>query len=416
MAASTTPLLTEWHPDVTYDFVLRIGEDDYSTDLINVEIKTSITQPYQHIILDVRMNVDDILENTLFGQNEIKLIIKLIGTDKNRFADDIVFELMYIDTLTEYSPVQQASETDQVERKVTRFKTVCINAYQSMSTMVNKIYFNKKPDEIITDLVKATSAELEYDTVGKSSLNIDQLLIPPTTFYNVINYLDKTYGLFKGPMAVHATHDNKIKVQNLNKKPNMAQMITLYLIATDKNEKEIFESEDASVFYTRDAVASSYKGNAVFSVQAPTIKYIVKPRDALSKTHDISLVGEIQKYGVIEKNNPTVYYNGAAISPFKRIGFEKDHTGYDDDQTFIHSNLSQNILDMATIIADVAGSLPVLNLMAVGEHVKIVSHTDSRLKLSGSYILKGSSVIFLKATTWEANGRLFLSRSNIAQQ
>lgn len=416
MASATTPLISEWHPDVTYDFILRIGENDYSPDLIRIDIRSLTTAPYQHIIFDVQMDTNNILEHSLFGQQEMKLIIKLIGKDKNRFADDVVFELLYIDTLTDYTPSQQISQVDQVERKIVRFKTVCINAYQSMSNMVNEIYFNKTPNEIITDLVSKTEAELEYDTVGRSNLRIDQLLVPPTTLYNVINYIDRTYGLFDGPMAVHTTYDNKIKIQNLNKKPNMSQIISLYILATDKDETEIFNSDDPTVFYTKEEVTSSYKGNAVFSVQAPTVKYIVKPRDSLSKTYEVSLVDIAQKYGVIEKNNPSIYYNKVAISPSKRIGFEKNQTGYDDDKTFIHSNLSQNILDMSTIIADVSGNLPILNLMNIGEHVKIICRSDSKIKISGSYILKGSNITFLKANTWEASSKLFLSRSNIAQQ
>ncbi len=416
MAAVTTPLISNWHPDITYDFTLRIGENDYSTDLVKVEIKTSITTPYQYLLLDININADDILENSLFGQDPIKLIIRLIGKDKTRFGNDIVFDLMYIDTMTEYRPTQQQGATDQQERTVTKFKTVCIKAYQTMSTMINKIYFNKTPDTIITDLVSQTGAELEYDSAGKSTLKIDQLLIPPTTLYNIINYIDRIYGLFNGPMAVYSTYDNKIKIQNLNKKPNMAQMITLYLIATDNDETKIFNTDDPTIFYSTEAVGSSYKGNAVFAIQAPTIKYIVKPRDSLSKIHKVSLVETAQQYGVIEKNNSEIYFNKTAINTSTRIGFEKDQTGYDDDKTFIHSNLSQNILDMSTVMADVSGNLPVLNLMAVGEHVKIISHTDTRVKLSGSYILKGSSVSFMKAMSWEAHGRIFLARSNIAQQ
>jgi hypothetical protein len=416
MASSSTPLISEWHPDVTYDFTFRIGEHDYSTDLIKVEIRSSITMPYQHILLDVYMDPRDILQDSLFGQQPIKLIIRLKGKDASGFGDDVEFDLMYIDVDADYHPTQQVYMTDQIERSVTRLKAVGIKPYHTMSKMFNKIYLNKKPYEIISDLVGNTDATLEYDTGGRSKLAIDQLLVPPTTLYNVINYIDRTYGIFDGPMAVHTTFDNKIQVQNLNKKVNMEQLITLYLIATDRDESEVFESEDPRVFYSDRPVQSTYKGNAVFSVEAPTIRYIVKPRDTLSQTIEVYLAGTAQSYGVIEKNNSDIYFNTVAISPTSRIGIEKDQTGYDSDQTFIHSNLSQNILDMATLMASVNGNLPILNLMAVGNHVKVVSHVDAHMKLSGSYILKGSNITFMKATTWEGSSQIFMGRSNIAQQ
>jgi len=417
MAQSSTPLISEWHPDVTYDFSLRIGEEDYSTDLVRVQLQSSITTPYQHIILDVFMDPRDILKDSLFGQQPIKLIIKMIGKERSGFAADVEFDLMYINTTAEYAPVQQNYQSDQKERSVTRFKTVCTNAYATMSTMVNKIYFNKTPYDIISDIINTyTFAELNYDSMGRSTLAIDQLLIPPTTVYNVISYLDRTYGIFNGPVAIHTTYDNKVKIQNLNKKANMAQIITLYLTATDSDQKDVFESDDPTVFYSQEAVESTYKGNSVFSVESPSIKYIVKPSNALSKIHTVDLAEIAKSYGVMEKNNPEIYYNKTAISSDIRIGYEKDQTGYDDDQTFIHANLAQNILDMATLSADVNGNLPLLNLMAVGEHVKVVSHVDEHMKLSGSYILKGSRIQFMKATTWEAGAKIFMSRSNIAQQ
>lgn len=418
MSQSSTPLISEWHPDVTYDFTLRIGETDYSTDVVKVQIQSSITTPYQHILIDVYMDPQDILADSLFGQQPIKLIIRLIGKDANRFADDVVFDLMYIDMSADHIPSQQNYEMDQVERTIVTFKTVCINSYRTMSTMANEIYFNKTPYDIISNLIsKYTFAELNYDSAGRSSLLIDQLLIPPTTIYNVISYLDRTYGIFNGPVAIHTTFDNKVKIQNLNKKANMAQVMTLYLTATDNPKSaEIFESDDPTVFFSQEAVEHTYKGNAVFSVESPTIRYIVKPRDTLSQTLEVSLADIAKNNGIIEKNNPLIYYNSQAISPDVRIGYEKDQTGYDNDRTFIYSNMSQNILDMATLTANVSGNLPILNLMSVGEHAKVVSHSDDRMKLSGSYILKGSSISFMKATTWEAGAKIFMSRSNVAQQ
>jgi len=415
MASSTTPLITNWHPEVTYDFSLRIGGEDRSTDLTRVEIRSSITMPYQHIFLDIFMDPHDILMYDLFGQQNILLSIKLKGKTPE-VLEQVDFLLMYIDTEADYRSGQQSAETDQVERGICRLKTVCIGAYQSMSTMVNAIYFNQTPGQIIRDLVSRTNAvDFNYDISGRSNLKIDQLLIPPTTLYNVVTYLDKTYGIFRGPMAFHATYDNKIKLQNLNKKPNSAQIVTLHLLSTDGDSSSITEAADPKVFYTKKPVINSYKGNAVFSVEAPTIRHIVKPRNSLAQTIETNLETFSSKYGVIEKNNPKVHYNKLAIDN-RRIGYDTNQTGYDTDQIFIQSNLSQNISDLASTIATVEGNLPTLNLMAIGEHVKLVSHSNDHIKLGGSYILKGTDIQFVKGTLWESFARLYMTRTNVASQ
>jgi len=414
---ASTPLISYWHPDVTYDFTLRIGEKDYSTDLTRLEIRSAVTMPYQHIFLDVFMNPRDLLSESFFGQQEIKLIIRLKGKVPESL-EEIEFKLMYIDTEADYSPVQRNSEQDQVERTVVRFKTVCVDSYQTMSTMVNEVQHNKTPYTIISDLFSKNTniTELIYDSQGRSKLTIDQLIIPPTTLYNVINYIDNTYGIFDGAMALHTTFDNKVKIQNLTKKVKTAQKYTLYLTATDGDESKVFSSTDGNMFYSKKAVSNSYKGNAVFSVEAPSLVYITKPKDQLFATIDIDLESFAKEYGILEPNNPQIYYNKDAIDYSKRIGYEKDQTGYDIDQTFINANLSQNIVDMATLVAEIDGNLPILNLMEVGEHVKVISHIDSQLKLGGAYILKGSDIQFVKATTWESFARMYLCRTNIAQQ
>ena len=415
MASSSTPLISYWHPDVTYDFTLRIGETDYSIYLNRVEIRTAVTIPYQHIFLDILMDPREVLLEDLFGQQPIKLIIRLKGKEPE-MLEQIIFDLMYINTEGEFTPVETSYESDQMERSIVRLKTICSKPYQTMSTMVNRIFYNQTPSSIITSLFEGTGAELNYDVAGRSTLAIDQLLIPPTTLYRVVKYLNKTYGIFDGPLGFHCSFDNKVKIQNLAAKPRSAQKFSLYLLATNQDNTKIYESDDPGSFYTKVGITSAYQANSIFAAAAPTRRYIVKPRNTLYKTIDINLQSFSKTYGVIEKNNPSIYYNSVTIDPEKRISYHKDQTGYDTDQTFINSNLSSIVLDMAVATTQISGNLPTLNLMEVGEMVKIISHTDVDLKLGGSYILKASDVLFTKQTTWESAANMYLSRTNIAEQ
>ena len=155
----------------------------------------------------------------------------------------------------------------------------------------------------------------------------------------------------------------------------------------------------------------------MFGNLAPTRKYIVKPRNTLYKTLDVNLQSFAKNYGVIERNNPSIYYNSETIDPDKRISYHKDMTGYDTDQTFINATLAPQIADMSVTVAQITGNLPTLNLMEVGEAVKIVSHVDDHLKLAGMYVLKGSTINFTKAgKAWESSAMIYMSRTNIAMQ
>jgi hypothetical protein len=292
-----------------------------------------------------------------------------------------------------------------------------MKAYKTMTSLVNGIYYNSTPKTIIEDLIqKNTSAETIYDNRGQSKLGIDQLIIPPSTIYQVINYLDRTYGIFDGPLGFYCTFDNKVKLINLARKVDSAQQFTVYLIATDRDNKDIFDKDDPKFFYTKQPIEHGYEGNAVMSIKAPTIRYITKPKDTLFKNIDIDLPSFIKKYGVIEKNNKQIYFNEDGIDLSTRITYKKDQTGYDDDQTFINSTLGQYVYDMSNLVVYIDGNLPTLNLMEVGEHVKITSHVNKYMKMGGAYILKGSHVQFMKANAWESAAKIFLSRSNVAAQ
>jgi len=416
MASSSTPLISNWHQDVTYDFTLRIGELDYSTDLIGVEIRSTVTIPYQNIMLDVLMDSRHILTESLFGHQPIKLIIRLQGKEPG-VLEKIDFDLMYINTEAGFAPAQKNFMGDQWERSLVRFRTIPSKPYQTMTKMVNGIYFNSTPTTIIGDLINSnTDAKLDYDALGQSKLAIDQFLIPPTTIYGVVSYLDRTYGVFNGALSFHCSFDNKVKVQNLSTKARSAQKFSLYLLSTDDDNKDIYKSESPSLFYTRSAVESIYQGNSVFAVVAPTIKYIVKPNNTLYKNIDINMQSFSKNYGIIERNNPSMYYNSETIDPDKRISYYKDQTGYNSDQTFINSTLSPKIVDLSTLVAEITGNLPLLNLMEVGEHVKVISRVDAFLKLGGAYILKGSNIKFEKSRSWLSAAKIYLSRTNIAAQ
>lgn len=418
MASSSTPLISDWHPDITYDFTLRVGDLDLSTDLQRVEIRSAVTIPYPHIFLDIFMDAEDILEEQLFGQQPIKLIIRLHGKEPALLETiDFKFDLLYIDTESDYKPSQASSITDQVERTIVRLKTVPSSAYKTMSTMVNGLYFNQTPFNIISDLMQyVPGAELQYDPVGRSTLAIDQLVIPPSTLYQVIKYLDRTYGIFNGPLGLYCSFDNKIRVQNLSTKVKTGQQLTLHMLATDVDNSKVMTTEDATQFYTKEQIIHTYTGNTMFSTLAPSVQYIVKPSNALYASLDIDLESLAKSYGVIERNNPKIYYNSDAIDPTRRIVIEKDQTGYELDTTFINAELSQKLVNMSVVVATIEGNLPTLNLMTVGEHVKIKAQVDSQLKVGGAYILKGSDIQFMKATAWESFARIHLVRTNVASQ
>ena len=286
-----------------------------------------------------------------------------------------------------------------------------------MTTVVNDLYFGQTAESIVRDVLSKTSAKIEYDTNGKSSLSIDQFLIPPSTVYKTVKYLNRTYGIFNGSLGFHCSHDNTVKIQNLSKKTTSSQSLTIHQLATNTDQSKILSETDPSKFYTKLPIKVFNRGNSVFSVLAPTNKYIVKPRDQLFRSLDINTENFIKDYGPVSPNisgKPEIFYDKDAIKTDKRVAYRINHTGYDSDQTFINANMSRAIQDMSQIEIELQHNLPILNLMTVGEGVNFISQVSDYQAINGFYVIKATELGWIRSKVWESWARLNLMRSNIS--
>lgn len=412
----TQPLLKSWTPGITYEFDLRISDQDYSNDLVAITIRSAVNTPYQNISLDLFLDATDMLTEEIYGQTPIKLIVRLMG-EVGWSQQEVKFDLLFLNTNTDFSMQRSHEAFDQKERTAVRFETISRESYQTMTTLVNGLYFGKRPDEIVSDVLSNTTADIDYDTNGRSKLPIDQFIIPPSTVYRTIHYLDETYGIFNGVLGFNCTHDNRIKVQNLSKKIEDSQALTVHQLATDTDQSKILQETDPTKFYTKVPIKAFNRGNSVFSVLAPTNRYIVKPRNELYKTISINTEQQAKTYGLISKNvsgTADIFYDKEAIKIDKRISYNANQTGYDSDQTFINANLTKSVQDMTQIQIQVQHDLPILNLMAVGEGVNFLTQITSYSALSGFYVLKASEIGWIRSKVWESWADLHLMRTNIS--
>ena len=67
----------QFSPSRSYDFQIKIKDVNYTQDLYRVQIATSITAPYQVIILDLFIDPQDIIAESLYGKDKIKINIRL---------------------------------------------------------------------------------------------------------------------------------------------------------------------------------------------------------------------------------------------------------------------------------------------------------------------------------------------------
>jgi hypothetical protein len=356
------------------------------------------------------MDSNDIILTKLYGQDPIKLSIKLTR-EQSFVSEQLDFELMMIRNDYSITNKDQLSQNKQIDRTLINIITIPRKPFKTITNHVNNVYLNQTLRQIIQDLCKKSNSTLIYDSDGENTQIIDQVLIPPTTLYKTIQYLDEKFGLYSGASIIFCQYDNKLYIKNLASKMNKNQTFTIYQLALDDkdNSKIISTCSDGKNFYTYAPIKNNYVGNQRFSTISKTTRFIAKPSDKLFTLLENDLQTICQKNGLISKNNNIDF--DPELS--NRITYEINETGYENSNTSIIANISKKISNLSTIIVGIERNLPILQLINVGESVKFNTKIIEHTNLSGKYILKSSDINFQKqGGGWQTTCITNLMRTN----
>lgn len=423
-------------PTRGYDIQMTIKNLDFTNDLRSVRIISSLSTAYQVVLLELLADPSDFILQDLFGTDPIKLNIRYLGQPEAPPMEQVDLELMFSKA---DSKIVQKQETPEVvlqkERTPFIIPTVCRKPFKTMSTIVNEVYTGMTMRQILEDLAGKVKVSLEYDSDDENKQVIDQVCIPPTTFYKIIKeesnvgpdefdgYLDKRFGLFEGVPGVFCQHDNKVYIKNLTKKLNKNQTFTVYQLSagggnqegtsrstSGKNQEIIDKSIDGKNFYTYTEIDNDFSANAKFAIMAPTLRHVIKPSNKLYYIIEQDLKTVCANYGLIYQNK-TIQVD-PDISRETRVRYYNEDTGYGLSSTQFDSRIARIMSDLATISIDLERNLPILNLMNVGEPVKFNTRIADYIDLSGKYILWSSELAFNKSGEWQSVARINLIRTN----
>jgi len=399
-------------PQKKYDLKLTIKDLDYSNDLVSCQVISTLNSIYDIVKMTIFVDARDIITG-ISGTDPIKLSIIQLGEGEGIPGQRLNFELMFLKS--EYSiPTSPQIYTDkQVERVM--FPIICVTRkpFKTMSSLVNKIYIGKTIRDILQDLVGSTktNSKLVLDSINLNNNILDQVIIPPTTLTNAINFLDETFGIFKGITEYHCSYNNEVHVSNLTQKMNDSPKCTIYQLASDSSDslEKIKKTNDGKTFYTYDMINIDNSDNTKFSIFSKKIRYISKPIDTLYYKIEEDLETITTKYGLIDKNKQI------QLDPNidDRTRYYVEHTGYNKDNTFVISMMSKIIANMANINFRLERDISFLTLIdSVGECVKFNTETSEYINLVGKYIMKSVSLNFNRTRDWNLIASLYLMRSN----
>ena len=400
-----------WSPNRTFDIIVKIGNIDISADLIEFIVVTSISLPYQTFVLKFFLDPRDVIIDKIYGQTPIKVTINLLGTEQIPM-ESTEFELMFLSSNMNLNKMSDTIIDSDKDRTAISITAVSRQSYKTMNTYINSIYQGKTINYIIKDLISNIGAKIKYDNNGQNLEKIDQVLIPPSTLYKNLQYINRTFGIFEGLSALYCSYDNIVHIKNMTNKMLQSQAFTVYQLSTGiDNTKVIDKCNDGKHYYTIQDVSTKFEGNSVFAFLSPNITHIVKPRDRLTYKIQTDLEDFTKKYGLVSKNNQIFFDKHLYNNDFRKSTYIHD-TGYELEKTFINANLSKKISDITEISIVIERNIKILNLMNVGESVELSTQDIETTQIGGRYILKTSELRFNKIKDWEASAVISIIRSN----
>ncbi len=413
-------------PNRTYDIQVKIKGLDYTNDLIRVTLGSSLSTAYQVITLTMQIDPNDIIMEDLFGGEPIKLSITLLR-EQQYPGPKIDIELMYVSSSFQLTGKDELSIATQKDRTTLAIVTVARQPYTIMNSLVNNVFIGTNLPSVIDSLASQTGASIEYDTDGQNKEWIDQLCIPPTTFYKVIKeharndpdvfdgYLDQRFGLFDGVPGVFCQYDSTVYIKNLTSRLKKAQTFTVYDLAgmrdPDEMNRIIAECASGDVFYTYNPIQTDYSGNAKFAKLATSLKHLVRPNDTISATLSQELEDVAESYSLHyqSKSISSPLYIDSAIT---RTRYYNEDTGFNLVPTIFNSRFGRTVADLSTLSIDLQRNLPVLSLINVGECVKFKPKTVEYADFEGKYILWSSVIDFTREANWDTAATVNLVRTN----
>ena len=408
----------------SYEINLKIKGENYSNDVSNVRISSSLATGYQIVMITINVTPQTILLNKLYGQDAIMLEIKKLDETENVVTETMNFDLMLLNSSFDIPLSDILIEDTQKDRSEFDLITVPRIPFETMTTMVNPVFgigpggktawtgpktIKEMIEAIVNELI-TTGPKLEYDEDGQNEDQILQCCIPPTTFYKAVQELDKNFGIYNGTPVVFCNHDNTIKVMNLSSRIKKNFDLFVEQLTLESKEEDIIKASDLKYFYTYDDLFTKYVGNSKFGVLGKTIKHIVLPSDELSHTIETDLDDICNSFGVVGQTKGEVTHINTSAT--KRIKYYIDNNGFEKSESFINSSLSKQISDISRLNFMIERNLAIEHLLQVGCCVKIKTNTISHQDISGKYILFSSDLIWTKEAEWQTTAQLELIRTN----
>jgi hypothetical protein len=371
----------------------------------SVEVGAAIDKTIFHVfIINIFCDLNVIFggesEDKIFGQKDIKLKISLT-TDDRMEKESIETDLMVLKHDFHVASKDYNKDKNNHESNPSKIKLICVSK-KSFTNMYKPVHmlFDSNSTRTPIDAIKKVideflpNMEKDIDEAGKSTENIEQMLVSPTTFINSVRYIDGKYPIYGSRKTFIFQHfiDDKFIMWNLRKKlsDRATYKVSILRSATKGSEEETGQYEgpvqdDGVNSYFVFGIQTKYASNSKIIGVGNENVFITKPQDKLYTKIKIKTEDVFNDDSTTESNNNGMYTN-TILKDVKR--FYNNNVTTEESDGYLKNKISSSIQNLSEVSFDITGMyVHFKTLFDIGCCIELVTSIENYSKYVGKYIV-----------------------------
>ena len=367
---------------------LYVGDQEITKYLYGVRIVNNILCAWPTISIRLGIDCNNIILNDIYGQTEMKLKITL-NTEEGKPQETNVFHLLYLESNVGLIPKVRESQ-NQYDLQTIEFSTIPIYAMNLMGMFINEIYEEedgpKTGIQIIQDILTGYGFPNEIDNKGAVTTTINQTIIPPMSFNQMINFLELYNGIYQGPIFYNCSHTGKFRMWDMSQRIQKTSIFKIYQLSTggsdpDDINKIFKETTIGNAYYTREPVQTIYHSNANVLKYGYDFFQVMHTSSSLYDLKYKSADDIVKNFGVVNEGKNFVYNN-----------FLKNRRKYfyniSGNHELVTCTASSNLARLSTLQITLNRNIRISKILNIGEPITFEPKTLEYMRYQGKYILE----------------------------
>lgn len=415
--------MAEYKQTVT-QFIIEIEVDgtlnpELTTSFITARIVNSTRAPWPIFYLYFTMDNQIIIEQNIYGKEDITLKVWYTTENGEKRGNPMTYTLLYMESNLELPP-KHDENTPYTDSKESQKRTIMISclakpSFLVMTQFINCLYeeeTNMKPIDFIYDILDKRNIDYIINEDGKNDNTVQQLIIPPMTIKNAVDYINERFGIYEGPLFRYVNYAGQFLMWDLKKQYERYKTdgFTKHHKLPGYSDTNVFEQVNDIVgrtddeFLTYDMVQALHYANSIISRWGYDNIYITHPHEDIFHHLKDNADNIVKDYGIWHDNDKLKYHKdlkNRKLYYHDMKGFETG-SGYsgDYDDHILTTDMSSNYQDAASIRFTMYRNVKISLVEKVGEVIYLKPYSAHEKwegsSYEGGYLVQDSEIILTK--------------------